>query len=92
MPDDWRTFDSRALLGQALFAQKKYAEAEPLLVAGYEGMKSREGKIPDPARKRLTETAARIVDLYDALGRPDKAAELRTKLAPTASDKNHPKS
>ncbi len=91
MPDDWRTFDSRALLGQAVFAQKRYAEAEPLLVAGYAGMKSREGKIPIPARKRLTETGARIVDLYEALGKPGKAEELRTKLAPPAAQTNHPK-
>ena len=80
MPDDWRAFDSRAQLGHALFARKNYAQAEPLLLAGYEGMKSREGKIPAPARKRLTETAAWLVELYDACGKKDKADEWRRRL------------
>jgi tetratricopeptide (TPR) repeat protein len=41
-PDDWRTFNTRSHLGGALLGQKKYAEAEPLLRQGYEGMKARE--------------------------------------------------
>jgi tetratricopeptide (TPR) repeat protein len=42
-PDDWTTFNARFILGTALLAQKKYADAEPLLLEGYEGMKKREG-------------------------------------------------
>src|SRR5262249_2408509 len=38
-PDEWRTFETRSLLGASLLGQKKYAEAEPLLLQGYEGMK-----------------------------------------------------
>ena len=45
LPDDWRTFNARSLLGGSLLGQKKYAEAEPLLLSGYEGMKQREDKI-----------------------------------------------
>ena len=30
------------MLGEALLEQKKYPEAEPLLLSGYEGMKQRE--------------------------------------------------
>ena len=45
----------RSMLGGALLGQKKYAEAEPLLLAGYEGMKARADKIPpqgkDPPRR-----------------------------------------
>jgi hypothetical protein len=40
-PDDWQSFDTRSLLGSALAGQKKFVEAEPLLVSGYEGMKHR---------------------------------------------------
>src|SRR5262249_21360682 len=36
---------SKAQLGAALLGQKKYADAEPLLLAGYEGMKQREKTI-----------------------------------------------
>src|SRR5262249_28268634 len=39
IPDDWRTFNARSFLGATLLGQKKYAEAEPLLLAAYEGMK-----------------------------------------------------
>jgi hypothetical protein len=38
-PDAWTTFNTMSLLGGALLGQKKYADAEPLLVKGYEGMK-----------------------------------------------------
>ncbi len=48
-PDEWSTFNTRSLLGDSLLGQKKYAEAEPLIVSGYEGMKAREAKIPAPA-------------------------------------------
>jgi len=33
MPDDWRTFNCRSLVGGALLGQKKHAEAEPLLLS-----------------------------------------------------------
>ncbi len=35
-----------SLLGGALLGQGRYAEAEPLVIGGYEGMKAREAKIP----------------------------------------------
>ena len=45
-PDDWTTFDTDSMLGEALLDQKKFADAEPLLLSGYEGMKQREATIP----------------------------------------------
>ena len=47
-PDAWTTFNTQSLLGGALLGQKKYAEAEPLLLKGYEGLKQRETTIPEP--------------------------------------------
>ena len=41
----------RSLLGASLLGQKKFAEAEPFLLESYEGMKSREPKIPRASRK-----------------------------------------
>jgi serine/threonine protein kinase/tetratricopeptide (TPR) repeat protein len=82
MPDDWRRFRTMSQLGAALLGQKKYAEAEPLLIGGYEGLKAREAKIQVPAKKRLAEAAGRIVELYEAWGKPDRAAEWRDKLRP----------
>jgi eukaryotic-like serine/threonine-protein kinase len=45
-PDAWTTFNGRSQLGGALLGHKRYADAEPLLLKGYEGMKQREDKIP----------------------------------------------
>ena len=45
-PDASWKFNTKSLLGGALLGQKKFAEAEPLLLAGYEGLKLREKTIP----------------------------------------------
>jgi YD repeat-containing protein len=82
-PDAWTTFETQALLGGTLRAQKKYAEAEPLLLAGYEGLKQREATIPANSKFRLTETLKRLVLLYDNWGQTDKAEAWRRKLEGT---------
>jgi tetratricopeptide (TPR) repeat protein len=79
-PDDWRTFNTKSLLGSGLLGQKKHAEAERLLLAGYEGMRQREGKIPPIHKSRLTEAIERLVKLYDEWRRQHKADEWRRKL------------
>jgi len=79
-PDEWTTFNTKSTLGGALLAQKKYADAEPLLLSGYEGMKQREAKIPPQGQVRLTEALERLVQLYDETGQKDKAEEWRKKL------------
>jgi serine/threonine protein kinase len=79
-PDHARTFNARSMLGGSLLGQKKYTEAEPLLVQGYEGMKQRESTIPAQNRGLLVDALERLVELYDAWEKPDKAAPWRTKL------------
>jgi hypothetical protein len=79
-PDSWTTDYTRSMLGKALLGQKKYAEAEPLLLRGYEGLKQREARIPPAAKVRLTEALERLVELYDAWEKKDKADEWGTKL------------
>jgi tetratricopeptide (TPR) repeat protein len=80
LPDDWTTFLTQSLLGASLLGQKKYSEAQPLLLAGYEGIKQREAKIPVPAKKDLTKALDQLVQLYDAWGKPDRAAHWRAEL------------
>jgi eukaryotic-like serine/threonine-protein kinase len=80
-PEIWETFDCRSMLGGNLLAQKKYAEAEPLLVSGCEGIKQREQHIPIHRRERLGKALARLVQLYEATDRPDQAAQWKQKLA-----------
>jgi non-specific serine/threonine protein kinase/serine/threonine-protein kinase len=79
-PDAWTTSNTRSMLGAALLGQKHYADAEPLLRVGYEGMKLREAKIPPQAKVRLSEALQRLVQLYDAWGKPDEAARWRKEL------------
>jgi hypothetical protein len=79
-PDDWLRFFTMSQLGAALVEQKRYAQAEPLLVQGYEGLKAREAKMSVPARRHVSGAAARIVPFYEAWGKPDKAEEWRKRL------------
>jgi tetratricopeptide (TPR) repeat protein len=79
-PDAWTTFNTRAQLGGALLGQKNYDEAEPLLLAGYQGMQERDATIPPPGKPRLTEALERLVQLYEAWEKPDQAATWRKKL------------
>jgi eukaryotic-like serine/threonine-protein kinase len=79
-PDDWLTFYARAMQGDTLVRQKKFAEAEPLLLSGYEGMKARETNIPMAVRKRLAEAGSRLIVHYDAWGKKDRADEWRKRL------------
>ena len=81
-PDTWENFVTRSQLGGALLGQKKYAEAEPLLVQGYEGMRRRESKNPANTVARRAEGLERLIQLYDALGNTAEAEKWR-KLLPT---------
>jgi hypothetical protein len=79
-PDGWTTFNTQSMLAEALVGQKHYAKAEPLLLAGYLGMKQREATLPKTAKARLTEAIQRLVELYDAWGKQDEAARWRKEL------------
>jgi serine/threonine protein kinase/tetratricopeptide (TPR) repeat protein len=80
IPDAWYTFYTRAMLGGTLLEQKKFAEAEPLLLSAYEGMKQREVNIRDRS-KLFPEVLDQLIQLYEATNRPDQVAEWKRKLA-----------
>jgi eukaryotic-like serine/threonine-protein kinase len=61
--------------------QKKYAEAEPLLLSGYEGLKQREDALPAAGKACLSNSLDRLVKLYEATGESSKAAEWKQKVA-----------
>jgi tetratricopeptide (TPR) repeat protein len=83
-PQRWRRFFAQSLLGESLAGQKKFAEAEPLLVSGYEGMIQREAGVPplNPRREREKMDLAGwwIVDLYRSWSKPEQAAKWQAKL------------
>lgn len=72
-PEDWSTFNAKALLGAALLGQQKFADAEPLLLAGVKGMQAREKSMPAQALPRLAEGIERLVELYKAQKKDDEA-------------------
>jgi hypothetical protein len=66
-------------LGETLQFQGRYAEAEPLVVQGYLGMRAREAKIPASGKRRFTDAGERVMRLYQALGQPRKATAMLRK-------------
>jgi eukaryotic-like serine/threonine-protein kinase len=80
-PDDWSAFNTRSQLGGSLLGLGRYADAELLILAGYEGLKAREAKIPAPDKARLPEAAERVLKLYEAWGKTDQATMWKAKLA-----------
>ena len=92
-PAAWTTFNTQSMLGGSLLGQKNYAEAEPLLLAGYEGMKQREQTIPPQGSTRLPEALDRLIELYTAIDNPDEVRKWQTErakyppAAPAATEK-----
>jgi hypothetical protein len=75
------THVAQGLLGEALAGQKNYADAEPLLLASYEGLKTLAQTSPG-MKPELAKTVEQIVQLYDDSGQKAKAAEWRKKRSP----------
>ncbi len=90
-PDDWMTFHAKSWLGEALLGQKKYADAEPLLEAGYEGMKQRAEKIPPGSKKRIVGALDRLIELSEATHKLDDAKMWRDEKAKTLAPPPEPK-
>jgi len=72
-----------SLLGASLSGQKKYTAAEPFLIESCQGLQQRQASLPPylNAPRRITESLERLVQLYDAWGKPAQATEWKQKLA-----------
>ncbi|HXP63652.1 MAG TPA: serine/threonine-protein kinase [Dongiaceae bacterium] len=79
-PDNPWTFNARSRLGGILLAEKKFAEAELLLLSGYEGIKQHQALAPAGERPGLKRPLERLIQLYQALGQPEKAAPWQQRL------------
>jgi tetratricopeptide (TPR) repeat protein len=77
-PDGWLRFWAESLLGASLAGEKKYAEAEPLLLDGYRGMMERKDRIAVPKWRHLESSHEWIFQMYQAWGKPEKAIEWKT--------------
>ncbi len=81
LPDDWSTSYMRVMYGVVLADMKRFDEAEPNLLHGYEGLNARIERIPPSERRALTNALKGIVKLYDDWGKPESAAPWRDKLS-----------
>jgi len=79
--DNWQLFCTETLLGSSLAGQKRYGEAEPLLLEGYRGMAARKQRMAVPDRYYLDLAGQWIVQLYQNWGKPQKAAAWRKARA-----------
>jgi eukaryotic-like serine/threonine-protein kinase len=79
-PDFWARFDVESTLGASLAGQKRYADAEPLLLSGYEGMSRLEASIPPINKPSVQRAGEWIAALYQSSGQTAKAGEWRQQL------------
>jgi tetratricopeptide (TPR) repeat protein len=77
----WQVASAKSLLGGALLGRKKYADAEPLLLAGARALKKDEMAIPPTARTNVAEAMSRLIELYQATGKTSEAVKWREVLA-----------
>jgi tetratricopeptide (TPR) repeat protein len=78
-PEDPTRFYFVSILGAVLCGQKNYTQAEPLLLQGYEGMKSREALLLAIWKRRMGEAGRRVVHFYEVTNQPEKARAWREK-------------
>ncbi len=81
-----RRFCWVSVLGAVLLGQQKYAEAEPLLLQGYEGMRQREVMLPIEERRLLVAAGERVVRFYEVTNQPEKARAWRERVKPKLPD------
>ncbi len=80
--DVWTLYNTMSSLGEALAGQGRYADAEPLFMDGYEGLRSNADHIPGAIRARRIRAALdRIVGLYTAWDRAEPAGGFERKAA-----------
>jgi len=71
--DDFVVAHTSSMLGECLTAQKRFEEAQPLLLNGYNNLKAKLGD----QNRRTIDARQRLAKLYDDWGKPDQAAQFR---------------
>lgn len=74
---DWRLGATQSLLGDACTRLSRFAEAEPYLLRAFELLQVTPGSEGREARE-ARDNLARLIALYEAWGRPEKAAPYRS--------------
>jgi tetratricopeptide (TPR) repeat protein len=76
-PQGWQRYNCEALLGASLGGQKRFREAEQLLLSGYAGMVERKAAIPEQSHFYIDDGRQAIIRLYEDWGKPDQVARWR---------------
>jgi tetratricopeptide (TPR) repeat protein len=74
--DDWSITATKSLLGASLVAERRYDEAESVLLDARRELQAS----PAPSRRDLDAVITRLIELYEASSQPDKAALYRAQL------------
>jgi serine/threonine protein kinase len=77
----WRVFWTKSQLGQARTGLKQFAEAEVLLQEAHKELTARKDKVPVFAHRYIKKAGRAVVELYQAWGKKEQAAEWRNRLA-----------
>jgi len=86
----WVILNTKSMLGEALLGEKKFAEAEPLVLQSAEQMLADERSVPPRDRDDLQRAIDRVVQLYTATGKMEKASEWRNRTVPMLPKSNSP--
>ncbi|MCP4590840.1 MAG: tetratricopeptide repeat protein [bacterium] len=78
----WLIGDARSRLGEAIAGEGRYADAEPLLIGGFELM-TQDPDVPPTQARRAVE---RIIQLYEVWGKPAQVSAWRTRLGRVSGD------
>jgi tetratricopeptide (TPR) repeat protein len=78
--DGWDRYHCQSLLGASLAAQKRYPDAETLVVPAYSALKEREASMPRESRIAVERAGSRVVQLYTEWGKTQQASEWRKKI------------
>lgn len=70
----WFFYQAKSVLGAALAEQKRFDDAERELLEAHEGLTGLGGRIPAQQRPAIGQTVERLVALYHAWGKEDRAA------------------
>lgn len=76
-PNSWKLFHVKAMQGESLLGDGKLAEAEPLLLAGIEGLEKHLPKIPERQKKYLVAAQKVLIRCYEEAGKLEQAQSLR---------------
>jgi len=77
--ESWETAAAQSCLGEALTELARYTEAEPLLLGAHDALRKLAEHVPAGSRSEITDATARLVRLYTAWEKPEKAETWRPR-------------